>query len=91
MGNTRVIAENEDMCILWVSGMVTSIDQVIQWMGGFLVPTHDDASHYTMMECTPAGNTDGDIIVFLTDKPVDINSYWSIVEGELREWGITYE
>lgn len=88
--NTRVIAENMDMCILWVSGMVTSIDQVVQWVGGFLVPKHDDSAMFTMMQCVPAGNDDGDIIVFLTDKPVDPHSYWDVVEDELREWNIPF-
>lgn len=89
MGNmknqlVRVIYQDEERCILWVSGLVTSIDQVVDWVGGYIVPKHDVTAvpEYTSMSTSPAGGTDGDIIVVLSDD----NSHADDYETTINQW-----
>jgi hypothetical protein len=79
----RVIYEDEERCILWVSGDVTSIDQVAHWVGGFICPKHDinGLLQYTSLSTAPAGAGD-DIIAVLSDD----NSHPSVFQGTINNW-----
>lgn len=89
----RPIAMNFDVCILWVSGQITSIDQVVTWVGGFICPNIDEGWQYCMMRTAPAGNTDGDIIVILADdyENLDVDKQWKEISAGLKQWGVEHE
>ena len=94
MGNVRVIAQNEDNCILWVSGEVAGMSEIVEWAGGFYMPVvGDTTAQYTAMFSTPCGNTDGDIIVWLHDDGGDVfmSDYRTIVSNQLVDWGVEHE
>lgn len=87
MGNMKklvsVLHEAEDVCILYVSGDVTSIDQVVDWVGGFICPKHDDSLQYSAMHTEPAGGVDGDILMVLTDGS-PLGKHLSVVDDVFK-------
>lgn len=93
-GNVRVITQNDDMCILWVSGEVGNISDIVEWAGGFYMPVvGDESAQYSQMYSSPCGNTNGDILVTLNDKCGDIlmSEYRSVVINQLIDWSIDHE
>lgn len=93
MGNVRVIAQNEDMCILWVSGEVEGMSEIAEWVGGFYMPVVGEQTMYSQIYSTPCGNTDGDILVTFSDKGGDIldSEYRATIINQLIDWGVAYE
>lgn len=94
MGNVRVIVQEDDNCILWVSGEVEGMSEIVEWAGGFYMPVvGDTTAQYTAMFSTPCGNTDGDIIVWLHDDGGDVfmSDYRTIVSNQLVDWGVEHE
>lgn len=89
----RVIYDDEERCILWVSGLVDSIDQIVDWMGGFIVPKHNfvGTPEYTSMSTSPAGGIDGDIIVVLSDDNSTANDYERCINDWLDREGLYNE
>lgn len=87
----RVIYQDEERCILWVSGLVTSIDQVVDWVGGYIVPKHDVTAvpEYTSMSTSPAGGIDGDIIVVLSDDNSTADDYETAINQWLDKEGLS--
>lgn len=75
-----VVHEDNSVCILHVSGSVTSIDQVVDWVGGFICPKHDDGQQYDHMVTMPAGGIcdDNDIFVILHHMPVE-EVYYDVI------------
>lgn len=88
----RVVHEDKDMCILWVSGQISAMEQVVLWIGGFIAPKHDNSQLYSIMRTMPVGNTDGDIVVVLSDELYDeCELFTNIITTVLTNWGVADE
>lgn len=89
MKQVRVIYQDEERCILWVSGEVPSINQIVDWVGGFICPKHDSLAQYTSMRTSPTGSTNGDIIAVLSDDGSTDSDYATCINEWLAKEGIS--
>ena len=79
------------MCIIWVSGEVSRIYDIVDYNGGYLIPVVGSSiPRYTAMFSTPCNNTNGDTIVTLHDEGGDIlmSDYKLEVQSALAKWGV---
>lgn len=86
----RVIYEDEERCLLWVSGLVISIDQIVDWVGGFICPKHDlkGLPLYNSMSTSPAGSPEGDMVVVLSDDNSTADDYETCINEWLTKEGL---